>query len=160
VKRPVALLIVILILISNISTYARNNNAGFEGGIHKNEMDYKKTKEYKEVTFFTGSPIALEGTVEMKITDKKLVYKYILSNEDKTVTMKRDMELERIIDDTSRDRQVVEVNNITKYKETLTIEDENGEEIKAEAIILFVDDLIDKHLEIQIKPYISIGLKN
>jgi len=39
-------------------------------------------------------------------------------------------------------------------------EDENGEEIKTEAIIFFVDDLIDKHLEIQIKPYISIGLKN
>lgn len=39
-------------------------------------------------------------------------------------------------------------------------EDENSEEIKIESIILFLDDLIDKHLEIQIKPYISICLKN
>ncbi|MBF8983849.1 DUF1835 domain-containing protein [Lutibacter sp. B2] len=39
-------------------------------------------------------------------------------------------------------------------------EDENGEEIKTESIILCLDGLIDKHLEIQIKPSICIGLKN
>nr|WP_276575915.1 DUF3658 domain-containing protein [Oceanirhabdus seepicola] len=39
-------------------------------------------------------------------------------------------------------------------------EDENGEEIKTEAIILFLEDLTDKHLHIQLKPYISVGLKN
>ncbi|WFD10195.1 DUF1835 domain-containing protein [Tepidibacter hydrothermalis] len=39
-------------------------------------------------------------------------------------------------------------------------EDENGKEIKTEAIILISDHLIDKQLEIQIKPYISIALKN
>lgn len=50
------------------------------------------------------------------------------------------------------------VDNI-EYK-TEVYENENGEEIKTEAIILFLDDLIDKQLEIQIKPYISICLKN
>jgi len=39
-------------------------------------------------------------------------------------------------------------------------EDENGEEIKTEAIILSLEDLIDKHLHIQLKPYISVGLKS
>ena len=39
-------------------------------------------------------------------------------------------------------------------------EDENGEEIKTEVIILFLDDLTDKNVEIQIKPYMSISLKN
>jgi len=50
------------------------------------------------------------------------------------------------------------VNNIEYRIEVY--EDENGEEIKMEAIMLFLNDLIDKYLEIQIKPYISIGLKN
>lgn len=50
------------------------------------------------------------------------------------------------------------VNNI-KYK-TDVYENKNGEEIKNEAIIFFLEDLKDKYLEIQIKPYISICLKN
>lgn len=50
------------------------------------------------------------------------------------------------------------VNNI-KYI-TEVYEDEKGEEIKTESIVVFLGDLIDTHLEIQIKPYMSICLKN
>ncbi|CAH2215427.1 DUF1835 domain-containing protein [Tepidibacter aestuarii] len=39
-------------------------------------------------------------------------------------------------------------------------EDENGEEVKTEAIIIFLENVIDKYLEIQIKPYIRIVFKN
>ncbi|QZY54952.1 DUF1835 domain-containing protein [Crassaminicella profunda] len=39
-------------------------------------------------------------------------------------------------------------------------EDKNGEEIKTEAIILFLENWIDQYLEIQIKPYIRIDFKN
>ncbi len=49
------------------------------------------------------------------------------------------------------------VNNI-KYK-TEVYEDEKGKEIKEEAIILYLEDLLDKYLEIQIKPCIGISIK-
>ncbi|WP_242863250.1 S-layer homology domain-containing protein [Caloranaerobacter ferrireducens] len=126
-KRITIVLILVLILHS-LTVYAQINNAGFEGGIHKNEMDYKKTKQYKEVIFLTGKPILLEGKVEIKIKDKKLEYKYELSSKDGQATLKRDIELERIIDDNSHPSQRIEVNNILDYDEEIIVKD-NGNQI-------------------------------
>ncbi len=39
-------------------------------------------------------------------------------------------------------------------------EDKKGKKLNTEGIILFLADLTDKYLEIQIKPYISIAFKN
>lgn len=50
------------------------------------------------------------------------------------------------------------VDNI-EYR-TEVYDDENGKEIKEEAIILFLENFMNKYLEIQIKPYIRIALKN
>lgn len=59
-------------------------------------------------------------------------------------------------------KDLISINHIlvdnAKYKEDV-YEDENGKEIKTENIILFSDDLINKQLEVQIKPYISVCLK-
>ncbi|MGF7058907.1 S-layer homology domain-containing protein [Brassicibacter mesophilus] len=125
-KRVTAVLIAAVMIFTSLPNYAQINNAGFEGGIHKNERDYKKIKQYKEVIFLTGKPIALEGTVEIKIYDKKLNYEYDLSSKDKKVTLNRDIDLERIIDNNTKHRQIVEVNNIIKCKETIKVEDEAG----------------------------------
>lgn len=126
-KKIIPLLIAATLIFTAMPNYAVLNNAGFEGGIHKNERDTKKTKEYKEMIFITGDPVLLQGTVEIKETDKKLTYKYNLSSKDKTITMKRNIDLERIIDNNTYHRQAIEANNITKYKEVISIETEDGE---------------------------------
>lgn len=120
-KKIITLILVTLLLLQAITTFAANNNAGFEGGIHKNELDYKNEKQYQEVIFITGKPIVVYGTVKITIKDDKISYVYKkLSSKDKTVTLDRTVELERKIDDTSVERQVVEVNNITKFTEKIT----------------------------------------
>ncbi|MFA5523464.1 MAG: S-layer homology domain-containing protein, partial [Tissierellales bacterium] len=125
-KRIVALMITMALVFTAMPNYAVLNNAGFEGGIHRNERDKKKLKEYKEMIFITGSPTLLQGTIEIKESDKKLTYKYKLASKDNTIAMTRDIDLERLIDDNTYHRQVMEANNITKYKETITIDDEDG----------------------------------
>lgn len=126
-KKLAAFLLTAALLFSAMPSYATLNNAGFEGGIHRNEKDNKKTKEYKEILFITGEPILLHGTVEMKETEKKLTYKYELSSKDGTVTLKRSVDLSREIENNSDHRQVIEVNSLTKYKEIIEVETEDEE---------------------------------
>ncbi|KPU27433.1 S-layer protein [Caloranaerobacter sp. TR13] len=123
--KKITIVLVLVLILHSLTVYAQINNAGFEGGIHKNEMDYKKTKQYKEVIFLTGKPILLEGKVAIKIKEKKLEYKYELSSKDGQATLKRDIKLERIIDDNSHPSQKIEVNNILDYKEEIIVKD-NG----------------------------------
>ncbi|MTI48896.1 MAG: S-layer homology domain-containing protein [Firmicutes bacterium] len=118
-KRKFSVILIALMLIIPVTANATINNAGFEGGIHKNEQDYNDVKQYKEVIFLTGQPVLLEGTVEIDIDDDDLTYEYILSNDDGTVTLEREIELERIIDDTSHSKQIVETNNIVDYDEEI-----------------------------------------
>lgn len=125
-KKIVTLIITAILIFTAMPNYAVLNNAGFEGGIHRNERDTKKTKEYKEMLFITGKPILLQGTIEIKESEKKLTYKYELSSKDKSITMKRNIDLAREIDDNTYHRQTIEVNNITKYKETITINEDGG----------------------------------
>lgn len=118
-KKILSTILIVSILLQPIVINADNNNAGFEGGIHKNEQDYNDTKQYKEVIFLTGQPIMLEGTVEIKVDEDELSYEYKLTNTDGTVILEREIELERIIDSTSHDRQTIETNNIVDYDEEI-----------------------------------------
>lgn len=120
-KKIISTLLAVILIFQGYASFAQLNNAGFEGGIHKNEMDYRDEKKYKEVIFLTGEPILLEGTVELKIRDEKLEYEYELSNKDETVTLEREVELERIIDDESHETQISEVNNILDYDEEIVV---------------------------------------
>lgn len=126
-KKIFSIILSILLLSQSYIAIAQYNNAGFEGGIHKNEADYRKEKQYKEVIFLTGKPISLKGTVELNVRDKKLEYEYQLQSEDGSVTLEREIELERIIDSQSHETQTIEVNNIIDYDEEIIIDD-NGEE--------------------------------
>src|SRR6056297_3656108 len=117
--KKIASLILILMLIGNIGAYAQIDNPGFEGGIHKNEQDYKKKKEYKEVIFITGEPILLEGTVEISIKDKKIEYEYQLSTQDKNILLDREVEFDRVIEKNVYNNQQVEANNITDFDEDI-----------------------------------------
>ncbi len=121
IKKLLSIVLITLLLFSPIVISADNNNAGFEGGIHKNEQDYNDTKQYKEVIFLTGQPILLEGTVEIKIDDDELSYEYELSNQNETVVLEREIELERVIDNTSHETQTIETNNIVDYDEEITV---------------------------------------
>ncbi|WDV46038.1 S-layer homology domain-containing protein [Clostridiaceae bacterium M8S5] len=120
------LCIITLIISLSTSSFAQINNAGFEGGINKDEQDYKREKQYKEVIFITGKPVVLYGKVKMLVKDKKLTYDYVdMKSKDGTVTMKKKIELERIIEDNESIKQVREENNIVKYKEEIS--DSNGD---------------------------------
>lgn len=140
-KKLLNLALILLILLQPITIAADNNNAGYEGGIHKNEKDIKDTKQYKEVIFLTGQPIVLEGTVEIKIKDDKLEYEYKLSNLDGTTTLEREIELERIIDDSSHETQTREINNITDYDEEIII---NGNTYTLTDYIFHASSINDK----------------
>ncbi|SDY69802.1 S-layer homology domain-containing protein [Proteiniborus ethanoligenes] len=130
-KKILSLVIILALVFTAMPNYAILNNAGFEGGIHKNERNTQKTKEYKEMLFITGTPTLLQGTVEIKESEKKLTYNYKLSSKDGKISMTRNIDLERIIDDNTYHRQRVEVNNITKFKETITVNDEDGKKTYA-----------------------------
>lgn len=120
-KKILVLILVTIIVLQPIVLNADTNNAGFEGGIYKNEQDYNDTKQYKEVIFLTGQPIVLLGTVEKKVDEDELTYEYKLSNNDGTVTLDRDIEIERIIDNTSHEKQTIETNNIVDFDEEINV---------------------------------------
>ncbi|WP_066506274.1 S-layer homology domain-containing protein [Abyssisolibacter fermentans] len=115
------LLLAMILLLQALPSYAQINNAGFEGGIHKDEQDYKKEKQYKEVIFVTGNPVVMYGKVKISIKDKKLTYDYVnMKSKDGSVTMKKHIEIDRIIESAEDIKQVVEENNIIKYKEEIS----------------------------------------
>lgn len=120
-KKLINIVIVLSLVLNSLIVFAEINNAGFEGGIHKNEFDYRNEKQYKEVVFLSGQPIIVYGKVKITVKDDKITYSYDnLTSKDKSVTLNRKVEFERIIDD-SVERQTVEVNNITKFSEQVTI---------------------------------------
>ncbi|KNF09768.1 S-layer domain-containing protein [Gottschalkia purinilytica] len=120
-KRLVALIMTAIIITLPLTGYAQRGSAGFEGGIHKNESDFSKSKLYKEMIYITGKPTLLQGEIETKIKDKSITYKYQLYNEDRTIKLTRSLDLERQLNPSADNRQVVEVNNMKKYKETIDV---------------------------------------
>lgn len=125
-KKIIAAILTTLLLITSIPTFADKGNVGFEGGIHRNERDTSKTKQYKELLLITGKPIILEGTIEPKYSDKKISYRYKLENEDGTIKLTRNIDLDRELNHSSNNRQVIEVNSMGRYRETITVQDEDG----------------------------------
>lgn len=96
---------------------------GYEGGI-KNEM------KYIEVIFITGEPIVLEGTIDIRVTerDSRVTerYTYRLANPAKNATLTRTVNLTKDI--TVKGSQKIENHTITSYRETIEV---NGVEYEA-----------------------------
>lgn len=108
-------LIIVLLLSTALSSFALEI-PGYEGGI-KNEM------KYKEVVFITGEAIELEGTIDIRVTERNNRvterYTYRLENLEKNASLTRTVNLTKDI--VVKGSQRVDNHTITSYKETIEV---------------------------------------
>lgn len=119
-KRIITILLVLIMIFPNFAM-ASTNNAGFEGGISKNENGTKKDYEYKEVTFLTGKPVVLYGRVQMDADKKTFTFKG-LQSKDGTVKAEKKIKLNRELNTDSL-LQTIETIDIASFSETITVDD-------------------------------------
>lgn len=139
-KKIICMGIASLMLLIPIASEAQRGETGFEGGIRRNERDISKSKSYKEMLYITGEPIELTGTLETKVASRSISYKYELENFDKSIVLSRNITVERKLSPSDDNTQVVEVNNITGYKEEITAEDKEYELVEYQFYNSTVDD--------------------
>lgn len=125
-KKIISSILATAMLLSPMTSEAQRGESGFEGGIRRNERNSAKSKQYKEMLYITGEPIVLEGTLEAKVATKSIRYKYELENAKEGITLSRNITVERKLSPSEDNTQVVEVNNITSYKEEITVEPAGG----------------------------------
>lgn len=126
-KRILSSLLAAAILLSPLASEAQRGGTGFEGGIRRNERDSEKNKSYKEMLYITGEPVELSGVLETRVAARSIRYKYELENVEKGIVLSRSITLERKLSPSEDNTQVVEVNNITSYKEEIATEDSEYE---------------------------------
>lgn len=109
--------VVIMVCLLPEGTYAREGDAGYEGGISSGESPSNTTREYQEVCFLSGEPIVLKGTLiitkQMKQDKITSTYKYSLKNTDKAASLTRVLSFTTILT-TKENNQVVEETSYTK----------------------------------------------
>ncbi|SCX77826.1 S-layer homology domain-containing protein [Alkaliphilus peptidifermentans] len=114
-NKKVSLLVVLIMLLLTLQGFGLEI-PGYEGGI-KNEMTYM------EVIFITGEPIIMEGTLDIRITERNQRgterYSYRLENTDKDAKLTRTVNLSTNI--VEKDGQRQEVYSVTSYKETIEV---------------------------------------
>jgi len=120
----IALLLLCCMLIP-ATVYAREGICGYEGGISSGEVAGKTTYDYKEVTFVTGEPVVLEGTMTIKKSQRNekttTTYSYSLRNAEKDATLTRTVVFETI-SEKHENGQTTETSSISKTPtETLRI---------------------------------------
>ena len=97
------------------TTFSNLEIPGYEGGIQDPRI-------YREMVFITGEPVLLEG--DIAITDRagRVTYNYRnMTNREGTVTMTRNVTLERDITENGND-QKTETFRLTRFRETITAE--------------------------------------
>lgn len=139
-KRVLSATLALFILMSPLASQAQRGESGFEGGIRRNERDSEKNKSYREMLYITGEPVELVGTLETKVAARSIRYKYELENTDKNIILSRSISVERQLSPSDDSTQVVEVNNITSYKEEIATEDAEYELVEYQFYNSTVDD--------------------
>lgn len=88
-----ALCLSILFMLPLGAVFAREGDAGYEGGISSGDVQGKSSYEYQEMCFITGEPFVLKGTLVIKKQTKQdkitSTYTYNLKNVDKAATLTR-----------------------------------------------------------------------
>lgn len=123
-KRTIRIVLMLLIFVCLFpaAAYASKGSNGYEGGISSGAVTGKTTLNYQEVSFVSGEPIVLKGTLVIKKSVKTdtvtATYTYNLKNNDKTSTLVRTLVLKTTIKrpDSS---QKIEDTGITKFTETI-----------------------------------------
>lgn len=126
-KKVAALILIILVFACFApATYAREGDSGYEGGISSGEAAGKVSYEYQEMSFITGEPVLLKGTLVLKKQAKTdlitSTYTYSLKNLDKTSTLTRTIILKTTIKK-AENGQTIEDTTLSKYSETVKIGD-------------------------------------
>ena len=94
-KKTILLLALILLATYLMPGYAfaREGVCGYEGGISSGEVPDNSTYDYKEVSFISGEPVVLEGTLLIKKSQRQdkltTTYTYNLRNAEKDATLTR-----------------------------------------------------------------------
>jgi N-acetylmuramoyl-L-alanine amidase len=77
-------LVLTFILFIPLDVHARHGDSGYEGGISSGIIEGKTTLDYKEVSFITGKPVELEGTLTIRKSSRNdtitTTYTYNLQN--------------------------------------------------------------------------------
>lgn len=124
-KIMICICIVVCMMISPIGVFASTNNAGFEGGISKNDSGVKDEYDYKEVIFVTGKPVVLYGKVQMNEDQTSLTFKD-LKSADGTIKASKKIGLTRV-KNTDTPLQTIETIDLASFSETITVTDDNGQ---------------------------------
>jgi len=143
-----ALLLIFCILIPS-AVYAREGICGYEGGISSGEVPGKTTYDYKEVTFVTGEPIVLEGTMTIKKQQRNekttTTYTYNLRNAEKDATLTRTVVFETV-SEKHENGQTTETASISKTPaETLRIGGETYTLLRTNGYNFTRSNIIDHH---------------
>ena len=120
-KKPIATLVLTLILLITSFPAFAVEIPGYEGGIN-NENNYK------EVIFITGEPIEMEGTLTIKTNDrnrggvqqKNYTYTYRLNNLKLGATLNRTIRLTETFE--TNGKQTTSQKTLDSYSEKLTID--------------------------------------
>lgn len=131
-KKVISKLICLFLLIGLLPinfSYAREGDAGYEGGISSGESPGKTSYEYQEVCFITGEPVVLKGTLVIKKSLKQgkitSTYTYNLKNTDKTAALTRVLSFTTVLT-IKENGQIVEETSYTKApSETIKIGSNN-----------------------------------
>ena len=94
IKKTTSVFILCLIfMVSSGAAFAREGICGYEGGISSGEAAGQTVLNYQEVSFITGEPVVLKGTVTVKKQQRQgkttTTYQYSLSNTEKSATLTR-----------------------------------------------------------------------
>ena len=117
----------ILILLMLIQTFGAASHADviwMDGGLIGDPM-ISGSNEYQELTFITGEPVLLKGSVKLPVvpTDKatySLKYTFELTNAAKGITLERDVTFDVTKVESADITQTKYEKKLTKYTETIT----------------------------------------
>lgn len=123
-----AILLVLTLLLWPGAAYAREGICGYEGGISSGEVTGTPGKalvlDYQEVSFVSGKPIVLKGTMTIKKSQKQdkttTTYVYTLKNTEKSATLSRTLVFDTKAT-TQSNGQISEEAVLTSARETLKI---------------------------------------
>lgn len=113
----------LLILVSISGTISHGQVVWMDGGLVGDKM-LAGTHEYQELTFITGEPVLLKGTVNLPViptnSDKyNLKYTFNLTNAAKGITLVRNVTYEVTKTSNASVKQTSYVKKVTQYTETI-----------------------------------------
>lgn len=144
-KKLIAVVLSMVFLLSPLGAFAQRGGVGFDGGIRRNERDGEDTKQYKEVVYVSGEAVVMEGTLQTRKDRRSIRYRVELEaqaggEDEEEMTLSRNIRVSRDLRPSADGTQVVEVNNLSSYDETITMGDREYELMEYQFYNSTVDD--------------------